>query len=327
VPWAFTNIYYFDTLFYPLLGVGLVTSGGFGFAGIEIFLDNLYQYHPLYLLTLSTWFLLVCHQRYKKKLFINTLLVFYFCGTIVLALTPGGGFRYNFILLSIPSLFYLIEYFSISDKKIIINNIYFTEGQLKKLLAFIIVITSIFMLNQVKRVGGHLFEKGLYARLLNPEHRPILSADPLSLNYGKQRDLYLELQNMIPANSKAIVAVEYPYLFNFSRNHFYVADIPGTTGFKPGIPFQENPEHLRQYLLSNGIRYVIHTYKGWTEINDFDEMHSKLEWVRNQVIRFFAVNKQLLSFIEFSKPIFDNGSERVFDLCTAHIHPVSVCSN
>jgi len=327
VPWAFTNLYYFDTLFYPLLGVGLVSSGGFGFAGTEIFLDNLYQYHPLYLLTLSTWLLLICHERYEKRLFINILLVFYFCGTIILALTPGGGFRYNFILLSIPSLFYLIEYFSISDKKITINIIFFSESQLRKFLIFIIVITSILMLNQVKRVGGQLFEKGLYARLLNPEHRPIQPTDPISSNYSKQRDLYSELQNMIPANTTAIVAVEYPYLFNFSRNHLYVSDIPGTTGFKPGMPFQGTPENLRQYLLSNEIRYVIHTYKGWAEINDFHEMHSKIEWVRNQVIRYFAVNKQLLGFIDFLKPVFDNGSERVFDLCMANINPASVCNN
>jgi hypothetical protein len=132
---------------------------------------------------------------------------------------------------------------------------------------------------------------------------------------------------MIPENSKAIVAVEYPYLFNFSKNHLYVADIPGTTGFKPGMPFQGTPEDLRQYLLSNGIRYVIHTYKGWAEINDFDEMHSKIEWVRNQVIRYFAVHKQFLGFIDLLNPVFDNGSERVFDLCMTRNHPASVCNN
>ncbi len=326
-PWALTNLYYFDTLFYPILGVGLVSSGGFGFAGIEIFLDNLYQYHPLYLLTLSTWFLLICHEQCEKRYFINTLLVFYFCGSVILALTPGGGFRYNFILLSIPSLFFLIEYISIPNKKISIKIFFFSESQLKKFLIFIIFITTLLMLNQVKRVGGQLFEKGLYTRLINLEHRPIQLSDPLFSNHSKQSDLYLELQNVIPAKTKVIVAVEYPYLFNFSRNHLYVADIPGTTGFKPGIPFQGTPEDLRQYLLSNGIRYVIHTYKGWAEIYDLDEMHSKIEWVRNMVIRYFAVHKQLLGFIGLSEPLFDNGSERVFDLCIRNIHPVSVCSN
>jgi hypothetical protein len=325
-PWAYSNYIYFDTLFYPILGVGLVSSGGFGIFSIELWLDNLYQYHPLYLLTIATWFLLSCYETSANKNYKNFLLLFYFLSTLLLSVTPGGGFRYNFILLSVPSLFFLIEYLSIPIKTFRTPFSWLSGSVAKKILITIACVTLLMMANQVKRVGKHFFEKGVYSRLLATT-QSLADADPLSDNFPDQRIKYEGLQKIIPEHSNVIVAVNEPYLFDFSRNRFYVADVAGTTGFRPGVPFESSVEDLRQYLLSNNIRYVIHTYKGWSEITDFYEMHSKIEWVRNQVIRYFAVNKQLLGLADLLQPILDNGSERVFDLCHRDEISIKVCKN
>lgn len=325
-PWALINYYYFDTLFYPLLGAGLVTSGGFGLVGYDIFLDNLYQYHPLYLLTLATWFLLICYEKSPSKiLFSHVLLAAYFVTTGLLALTPGGSFRYNFVLLTIPSIFFVTSYLGIGKKIFVPPIAIISQTSSRRLLIFVFIVSIAMLGNQVKRVGRHLFGMGLYSRLINVESQPFKLSDPMSSQFAKRVAVYQQLQDVMPLKSTALVVVDEPYHFNFSRNNLYVADIAGTTGFEPGVPFEGNSLDLANYLLTNHVRYVIHTYKGWDEINDFDEMHSKIVWVRNQVIRYFAVNKQLLGLSEQYQPLLDNGSERVFDLCGQNSNAFAVC--
>lgn len=327
-PWALINYYYFDTFFYPLLGSGLVTSGGFGLVGSEIFLDNLYQYHPLYLLVLATWFLLTCYEKSPNKIiFSHVLLVIFFVTTLLLAITPGGSFRYNFVLLTIPSVFFVISYLAIDEKIFKSPTGIISQVNAKRFLILVLIVSIALLGNQVKRVGRHLFDMGLYSRFIHIEDQSLKLNDPMSTHFANREKIYQDLQNIIPIKSTALVVVDEPYRFDFSRNSLFVADIPGTTGFKPGIPFRGNSLDLANYLLANQIRYVVHTYKGWDEINDFDEMHSKIEWVRNQVIRFFAVNKQLLGLSTLYQPVLDNGSERVFDLCNQSHKPFLVCGN
>lgn len=327
-PWALINYYYFNTLFYPLLGSGLVTSGGFGLVSSDIFLDNLYQYHPLYLLVLATWFLFICYEKSPTKIiFSHVLLAVLFVTTLLLAITPGGSFRYNFVLLTIPSIFFITSYLAIDEKNFKSPTGIISQVNTKRFLILVLIVSFSLLGNQVKRVGRHLFEMGLYSRFIHIEYQSLKLNDPLSSHFSNRETIYQDLQNTIPIKATALVVVDEPYRFDFSRNRLFVADIPGTTGFKPGVPFQGNSLDLANYLLANQIRYVVHTYKGWDEINDFDEMHSKIEWVRNQVIRFFAVNKQLLGLSKFYQPVLDNGSERVFDLCDQSHKAFLVCGN
>jgi len=327
IPWAYVNYHFFGTLFYPLLGVGLISSGGFGLVGVDTYLDNLYQYHPLYLLTLATWALLTCYEKsIIKRSSYNWLLIFYFLSTLFLALTPGGGFRYNFIILSIPSLFYFLNYL-VLRREVFESPLGFVSTSIaKKFIVLISIVTMVLMANQIKRVGNNLFERGLVNRFIFLNQQNLESPDPLSNSYPQRIKYYQAIQNSLPADTLVLVVVDDPYLFDFARNKVYVADIVGTTGFKPGMPFEGSSVDLARYLLSNKIRYVVHTYKGWSEINDLYEMHSKIEWVRNQVIRYFAVNKQLLDLSNITKPIFDNGSERIFDLCSGRLASEAFCA-
>ena len=327
IPWAYVNYHFFNTFFYPLLGVGLISSGGFGLVALDTFLDNLYQYHPLYLITLATWALLICYEKsIIKRSSYNWLLVFYFLSTLFLALTPGGGFRYNFIILSIPSLFYFLNYLVLRNEVFESPLRFISTSKAKKFIVFIAVITTVLMSNQVKRVGVNLFERGLVNRFILLNQKNLDTPDPLSYFYSNRIEYYQKIQNSVPPDATVLVVVDDPYLFDFSRNKIYVADIVGTTGFSPGMPFEGTSMDLAKYLLSNEIRYVVHTYKGWSETNDLYEMHSKIEWVRNQVIRYFAVNKQLLDLANITHPIYDNGSERVFDLCTGRLASEAFCA-
>jgi hypothetical protein len=71
---------------------------------------------------------------------------------------------------------------------------------------------------------------------------------------------YRDLQHALPEKAVLLEHMEYPFLFDFSRNPILLDDMPGSASLAPGQPFFAGAEALASYLVSNGIRYVAYDY-------------------------------------------------------------------
>ena len=93
----------------------------------------------------------------------------------------------------------------------------------------------------------------------------------------------------------------------------------GNVGPKPGVPYDQPPEALAQYLREQGIRYVAYSYANEALFSIKDpELVSRQNhpnpWIRTQAVRTFAVQKQLQSLGDRYSRVFDNGQDFVIDL-------------
>jgi hypothetical protein len=65
------------------------------------------------------------------------------------------------------------------------------------------------------------------------------------------------LQALMPENETLLVATDRPYLIDYRRDRTWNVDLPGTASPSPGMPFFRGPEALRDYLLTQGVHYVL----------------------------------------------------------------------
>lgn len=68
-----------------------------------------------------------------------------------------------------------------------------------------------------------------------------------------------EAQKAVPSGEKILAVIEAAYLLDYHRNEIYNIDIIGAASPPPGMPALGTPEELRQYLLSQGIHYILAT--------------------------------------------------------------------
>ena len=69
---------------------------------------------------------------------------------------------------------------------------------------------------------------------------------------------YRDLQDHMTAGAKAVMMVDEPFRFDLRRNEMFSLDVGGGMGPPPGYPAFAGTEALRSYLISNGVRYVVH---------------------------------------------------------------------
>jgi hypothetical protein len=69
---------------------------------------------------------------------------------------------------------------------------------------------------------------------------------------------YLDVQRHVPEHKAVAVVVNEPCRFDMRRNEVYSLDnSPGGLGPKPGFPVFKGPDALVDYLLRNGVRYLV----------------------------------------------------------------------
>jgi hypothetical protein len=68
---------------------------------------------------------------------------------------------------------------------------------------------------------------------------------------------YKELQDRVPAGEKIFAVVDAPYLLNYSRNPIWNVDNIACASPPPGMPFQQGPLALKEYLSDLGIKYLL----------------------------------------------------------------------
>ena len=124
-------------------------------------------------------------------------------------------------------------------------------------------------------------EWGLRAKTLPEEF--VLPETILDRNLGLA---YRLLQDKVPAGKSILAVVDAPYLLNYSRNPIYNVDAIGGASPWGGMPFFRGPEALKNYLVNNGVDYILsvefekalllYTRKHWLE-------HQRPEWFFKEV--------------------------------------------
>jgi hypothetical protein len=124
-------------------------------------------------------------------------------------------------------------------------------------------------------------EWGLRAKTL-PEELS-LTGPMLDPNLGLA---YRLLQDKVPAGKSMLAVVDAPYLLNYSRNPIFNIDAIGGASPWGGMPFFLGPEALKNYLVKNGVDYILtvefekalllYTRKHWLE-------HHRPEWYFKEV--------------------------------------------
>jgi hypothetical protein len=130
---------------------------------------------------------------------------------------------------------------------------------------------------------------------------------------------YQDVQGHVPAGEKIVVAVDEPFRFNMRRNPVFSLDLMGGLGPKPGFPVFQGPDALATYLLTNGIRYILHV-----DFHHSHELYDLEKWRRHKTLQkiFLAyeapfmvdVMESIQALDETRKVVYEQFNMRVLDL-------------
>lgn len=331
LPWMLASRETHGTLFYPLLGKGFTYSGGFALVPQELFWGAIREFIPLYSLTFVG--LLVFWIRSNDLHGIRFAFILFgsmVISTVILALTPAGMYRYCYVILATPCIYFLIQNLCILNSPISKSLFGLSIQHTRYLIYLIIFVSSVLMIHQTKRVGSHLFRDAFYTRYINLNPTLLSDTDMLSPQLPTNASRYYNFQQLVPAGEQLIAQVEAPFLFDYRRNQIWVMDYPGSAGPEP-LPHQGTPEDLAQYLRKHNIRYIAHSYQAWLKRKESEyfikyELNPSYDWNKGMVQRELRVNNQMLSLSQMYRVIYDDGRDRVIDLCTMHVKAMPVCN-
>ncbi len=312
LPWLIANWQFAQTPFYPLLGHGLVTPNALGLASLDQFADAILALLPYYAILMS---LLASLYRFKEALdqrlffFIFSLSIVITLLSCALTMTSAGSLtRYSYVSLFGPMTFLaLYVLFNLSLKEVVSKS----RLHISSALIFITLIGFSVpqLLDTMKRSSRELI-KVLIHSTSNMSHSLDVAREQLRINL---------LQNSLPLGSTVLLRLDTPFLIDFGRGKFHEMDWPGNVGPKPGVPYDQSPENLAQYLRDQGIQYIAYSYGNEALFSIKDpELVSRQNhpnpWIRTQAVRTFAVQKQLQNLGDQYSRVFDNGQDFVIDL-------------
>jgi hypothetical protein len=135
---------------------------------------------------------------------------------------------------------------------------------------------------------------------------------------------YKAVETSLPANSVALVTVNYPYLLDNRKNTYDEASLPAMASPPPapGWPIFSNGEALGDWLLSHGVRYLIYEYDGRILIED-ETMQQRIADTSQPVIlratwiAKLKAHEQYMELARGRQHIYDDGHIFVLDLTTA----------
>jgi hypothetical protein len=312
LPWLIANWQFAQTPFYPLLGHGLVTPNALGLASLDQFVDAFFALLPYYAILIS---LLAFLHRFNEALdrrlffFISTLSIVIILLSCALTMTSAGSLtRYSYVSLFVPIAFLVLyALFNLNFKEVVSKS----KHNIFSALIFITVIgiSAPQLFDTIKRSSRGLI-KVLIPATFNMSHSLDVAGEQLRINL---------LQNSLPLGSTVLLRLDMPFLVDFGRGKFHVMDWPGNVGPKPGVPYDQSPEKLAQYLRDQGIQFIAYSYGNEALFSIKDpELASRQNhpnpWIRTQAVRTFAVQEQLQSLGNQYYRVFDNGQDFVIDL-------------
>jgi hypothetical protein len=84
---------------------------------------------------------------------------------------------------------------------------------------------------------------------------------------------YVDVQSHVPGGATMATAVFEGFRFDFKRNRIFALDVLGGAGPRPGWPAMKGPQALCEYLLANGIQYLV-----WVDFNLPSEFYNRAHW-------------------------------------------------
>lgn len=331
LPWMLASYKNHGTLFYPLLGHGYSHSRGFGLVTRSEFIKASFEFFPLYGLLLSSSLAFWARSDDPdKKRFALILSIAIISSTLILAMTPAGMYRYCYVILATPCAFMINNNLSILKNQVINGLPHLRIRLTKCLIIAITAICSILMIHQVKRVGNHFFHDALSVRYLHAQSTQFPDTDFLAPQFQDTNQRYKKIQSIVPRMEGILAQVEAPFLFDFSRNTIFIADYPGNAGPGSGPPLDGSPEVLAQYLRSNHVRYLIHSYKSWLSKKDSEYfvkycLNAEGQWGRTLAVRELIINDQLIELAKIYRTSYDDGRDRVINLCQNQTNSQNLC--
>ena len=143
--------------------------------------------------------------------------------------------------------------------------------------------------------------------------------DLLNLNTLK---MYEEISKRLPRNSKTLIHIDYPFLLDHSNKNLFTSEYIGGSGPPPKFPYNQGPDALADYLLSNSIRCILYSYKSGAnlarfsnqldKINDYNLSYMKVNILPLKHVLSYQADVMLLSHRK--KVLFDDGHNILIDL-------------
>jgi hypothetical protein len=126
------------------------------------------------------------------------------------------------------------------------------------------------------------------------------------------------MQAAIPEGQPLLTRLAYPIYLDFARNPLFVADWPGITSPRPGMPVFHGPDALANYLLEHQLPYLAYSYADDAHFAPRDYAY-RLEpsfhlWIRNQAQATLDFQDNVEQLARTHRHVFDDGYAYVLDL-------------
>jgi hypothetical protein len=151
-------------------------------------------------------------------------------------------------------------------------------------------------------------------RLNRLEQSMLIGEEVLEIN----PEPYKEIASAIPSDGKALIRIDYPFLLSPLSKNMMIADYPGSASPSPGMPFGQGPEKLRDFLLSQGVLYIVWGYSNQANFKHAeydgrlnDKTHS---WIRNEAKLAFDIQDNLELLRKKYQNIYDRHGVAIIDL-------------
>ncbi|MBA7465090.1 hypothetical protein ES707_00252 [subsurface metagenome] len=135
--------------------------------------------------------------------------------------------------------------------------------------------------------------------------------------YKNQMAAYRKAQYAVPAREIILTRLRSPFLLDFKRNRIFFVDML-ILGPSPGMPVFRGGDAVANYLISQGIRYIMYSYgdEGVRERGAFLHhlKHTPDTWVKQQALFTLRFHDDLDEMGVTRKRIYDNGQIFVIDL-------------
>ena len=323
LPWMIDLHRSSGTYFYPFLGKGFHASayGYFPSATLEFMTpltwieDLLALIRPLgkSIFIVSAFLMLAAFYMYWRSSFKSHGLFFLslpLLSSLLNVLAVGyaiggyGAFRYVYAPALASLVSALLVLMVITEQQISSAAYRFTKQSL-------MLYCTIFLLVIRSAQDTVTHSKEQWNQIVDSFH----GADLISeLNYSA----YQNLSAAIPRNAGVLLRLDTPFLINRLHSRIFVADYPGSASPGPGMPIGQGPEALRQYLLFQGVEYVVWSYANQANFSraEYGErLESKTHsWIRTEAKLAFEVQDHFEYFRRRYPNIYDQDGVAIIDL-------------
>jgi hypothetical protein len=129
------------------------------------------------------------------------------------------------------------------------------------------------------------------------------------------------IQNSVPESETIFTRVDRPFNLDFKRKNILINDWPCASSLPPGLPCNDHPEALANYLRSHNIRYLMYSYQNKANFSEAEFGHRIAPNGKGKIARVhlwakytFWMQNSLLKLSKAYPVLSDNGHSLVIDI-------------